>query len=87
MGFAIAAMIRANLGTSAWAVLEVALSQKIGTTPGTMTIWMGFLVLSGSLILHEQIGWGTLANILSLGPGSIWRSGLSRRCAARCSCK
>lgn len=68
MGFSIAAMIRANLGTSAWAVLEVALSQKIGVTPGTMTILMGFLVLSGSLILHEQIGWGTLANILSLGP-------------------
>ena len=74
-GFAIATMIRANLGTSAWAVLEVALSKIIGITPGTVTVLMGFLVLSGSLILREKIGWGTLANILSVGPWidlSLW---------------
>jgi uncharacterized membrane protein YczE len=67
-GIAIAILIRANLGTSAWAVLEVALSKIIGITPGTMTVLMGFLVLSGALILQERIGWGTLANILSIGP-------------------
>ena len=67
-GLAIATMIRANLGTSAWAVLEVALSKILGLTPGTMTVLMGFLVLSGALILRERIGWGTLANILSIGP-------------------
>ncbi|MCG2787598.1 MAG: hypothetical protein L6461_21135 [Anaerolineae bacterium] len=74
-GFAIATMIRANLGTSAWAVLEVALSKIIGITPGTVTVLMGFLVLLGSLILREKIGWGTLANILSVGPWidlSLW---------------
>lgn len=74
-GFAIATMIRANLGTSAWAVLEVALSKIVGITPGTVTVLMGFLVLSGSLILREKIGWGTLANILSVGPWidlSLW---------------
>ena len=67
-GFAIAAMIRANLGTSAWAVLEVALSKIVGVTPGTVTVLMGFVVLSGALIMREKIGWGTLANILSVGP-------------------
>lgn len=67
-GIAIAIMIRANLGTSAWAVLEVALAQILGITPGTMTVLMGFCVLSGALILREKIGWGTLANILSIGP-------------------
>lgn len=75
MGFSIAAMIRANLGTSAWAVLEVALSKIIGITPGTVTVLIGFLVLSGALILREKIGWGTLANILSLGPwidAALW---------------
>jgi uncharacterized membrane protein YczE len=66
-GAAIATMIRANLGTSAWAVLEVALSRILHITPGTMTIIMGFIVLSGALILRERIGWGTLANILSIG--------------------
>jgi uncharacterized membrane protein YczE len=67
-GIAIAILIRANLGTSAWAVLEVALSKIIGITPGTMSVMMGFIVLSGALILRERIGWGTLANILSIGP-------------------
>ncbi len=67
-GLAIALMIRANLGTSAWAVLEVALAQIFQLTPGTETVLMGFLVLSGALILREPIGWGTLANILSIGP-------------------
>ncbi len=67
-GFAIALMIRGNLGTSAWAVLEVALAKILKVTPGTMTVIMGFLVLSGALMLREKIGWGTLGNILSIGP-------------------
>jgi len=67
-GFAIGLMIRANLGTSAWAVLDVALSNIFSVTPGTVTVLMGFFVLSGALILREPIGWGTLANILSIGP-------------------
>ena len=67
-GLAIALMIRGNIGTSAWAVLEVALAKILRITPGTMTVIMGFMVLSGALILREKIGWGTLANILSIGP-------------------
>lgn len=66
-GIAIAIMIQANLGTSAWAVLEVALAKLIGLTPGRMTILMGFLVLTFGLVMREKIGWGTLANILSIG--------------------
>ncbi|MGE5251856.1 MAG: YczE/YyaS/YitT family protein [Bacteroidota bacterium] len=65
---AIALMIRGSLGTSAWAVLEVALSRLLHVTVGTMTVIMGFTVLSGALLLREKIGWGTLANILSIGP-------------------
>jgi len=67
-GLAVTLMIRGNIGTSAWAVLEVALAQRIGITIGTMTVVMGFLVLSGALIMREKLGWGTLANILSIGP-------------------
>ena len=33
-----------------------------------MTVLMGFMVLSGALLMREQLGWGTLANILSIGP-------------------
>jgi len=67
-GLAITLMIRGNIGTSTWAVLEVALAQKLHVSIGTMTVIMGFLVLSGALIMREKIGWGTLANILSIGP-------------------
>ncbi|HEY6072757.1 MAG TPA: hypothetical protein VIV15_05015 [Anaerolineales bacterium] len=67
-GLAITLMIRGNLGTSAWAVLEVALARILHISVGTMTVINGFLVLSGALILREKIGWGTLANILSIGP-------------------
>ena len=67
-GLSIALAIRANLGTGTWAVLDVALSKITGWTPGTMTVLVGFTVLVASLIMREQIGWGTLGNILSIGP-------------------
>jgi uncharacterized membrane protein YczE len=67
-GLAITLMIRANLGTGAWAVLEVALAALLHISIGTMTVLMGFIVLSGALIMREKLGWGTLANILSIGP-------------------
>jgi len=67
-GLSIALAIRANLGTGTWAVLDVALAQITGLTPGTMTMLVGFTVLFSALLMHEQIGWGTLGNILSIGP-------------------
>ena len=67
-GLAIALMIRGNLGTSAWAVLEVALSKILHVSVGTMTVINGFIVLFGALAMRERVGWGTLANILSIGP-------------------
>jgi len=67
-GLAIALLIQGNLGTGAWGVLEVGLAYLLDITPGTMAVISGFVVLSGSLILREKIGWGTLANILSIGP-------------------
>ena len=74
-GLAISLMIRANLGTSAWAVLEVALAKKIGISIGTMTVIMGFIVLVGAVLMREKMGWGTLGNILSIGPWEdLWLS-------------
>src|SRR6266498_1535947 len=67
-GFAIALIVRANLGTGTWLVLEVALANIFGIKIGTMTVYMGFLVLIIALVLREQVGWGTLGNILSIGP-------------------
>ena len=67
-GLAIALIIRANLGTGTWVVLEVALADLLGIQIGTMTVYMGFFVLILALALREQVGWGTLGNILSIGP-------------------
>ena len=67
-GLSIALMIRANLGTGAWSVLEVAISQLTGLTPGTLTVIVGFVVLGIAMLLREQVGWGTLGNILCIGP-------------------
>jgi uncharacterized membrane protein YczE len=66
-GLSIATMIRSNLGTSPWALLEVALSDLTGITPGRMSIIVGFVVLLLALALGEQVGWGTLGNILFIG--------------------
>jgi uncharacterized membrane protein YczE len=66
-GLSIAIMIRSNLGTSPWAVLEVAFSGLTGITPGRMSIIVGFVVLLGALALRERIGWGTLGNIIFIG--------------------
>ena len=67
-GLALVLIIRANLGTGTWLVLEVALADILGIKIGTMTVYMGFLVLILALALREQVGWGTLGNILSIGP-------------------
>ncbi len=66
-GLSIALMIRSNVGTTPWAVLEVALSQLANIRPGRMSIIVGMIVLLGSLILREKIGWGTLMNIMFIG--------------------
>lgn len=67
-GLAIALLIQANLGTSPWVILEVAISRLLGVSTGTMIVLMGFLVLFVDVLLKEPIGWGTLTNILFIGP-------------------
>ncbi len=67
-GLSIALIIQAGLGTGPWAVLAVALADIFGTTPGLMLIATGVVVLFGSVILKEKIGWATLGNILFIGP-------------------
>jgi uncharacterized membrane protein YczE len=67
-GLSIALIIEAELGTGPWAVLAVALADISGTTPGTMIILTGFMVLVFAVLLKERIGWATLGNILFIGP-------------------
>jgi len=67
-GLSIALAIQANLGTGTWSVLEVALAPLINLSVGTVSIIVGFVALAIALLLREPIGWGTLANLLSIGP-------------------
>jgi uncharacterized membrane protein YczE len=67
-GLSIALSLQANLGTNTWSVFEVALSKITGLTVGTMTVIVAFGVLIIVLLLREKVGWGTLGNILSIGP-------------------
>ena len=67
-GLALSMIVRANLGTSTWLVLEVALANILRIKIGTMSVYMGFMVLIIALALRERVGWGTLGNILSIGP-------------------
>lgn len=67
-GLSIALIIQAELGTGPWPVLSVAFADLTGTTPGTMIIVTGLAVLLIAVMLKEKIGWGTLGNILFIGP-------------------
>lgn len=67
-GLALTLIIRADLGTGTWLVLEVALAGILNIKIGTMTVIMGFVVLAFALASREKVGWGTLGNILSIGP-------------------
>ena len=67
-GLALALLIRADVGTSTWLVLEVALANIFGVSIGALTVYIGFAVLIIALALRERVGWGTLGNILSIGP-------------------
>ena len=67
-GLSIALTIRANLGTGTWSVFEVALADITSLSVGTITVIVGFSVLLIALVMKEKIGWGTLGNILCIGP-------------------
>lgn len=67
-GLALTLLIRAEVGTSTWLVLEVALAEIFHLSIGTLTIYMGFAILIIALVLRERVGWGTLGNIISIGP-------------------
>ncbi|RIK32382.1 MAG: hypothetical protein DCC56_00810 [Anaerolineae bacterium] len=67
-GLALALIIRADLGTTTWLVFEIPLADIFKITIGRMTVFVGFTVLVLALAMREKVGWGTLGNILSIGP-------------------
>lgn len=66
-GFAIALMIRANLGLDPWDVFHQGLSDRTGASVGTVVILVGLLILLFWIPLRQKPGVGTLSNMIVIG--------------------
>ena len=71
-GISIAMMVKANLGTTPWVVLEVALTHNLPITLGQATIVVAMVIVLVDVLLTQPLGWGTLANMLSIGLWVDW---------------
>ena len=63
----IAFTVNARLGLAPWDVFHQGLSNQLGISMGVATQIAGAAVLILGLLLHERIGWGTIANVYFIG--------------------
>ncbi len=66
-GWGAAVMVAADLGLGPWDVLHQGLSELTGIPIGTVGIIVGFFVLGGWIPLREQLGVGTVLNVIVIG--------------------
>lgn len=66
-GVGLALIIRADLGLDSWNVLHQGIEGQTGVSIGMVTILVGFAMFAISLPLGEQIGVGTILNVLLIG--------------------
>jgi uncharacterized membrane protein YczE len=66
-GIGLAFITRTELGLDSWDVLHQGLSEQTGISIGMVTILVGFAMFGLSLPLGEEIGLGTLLNVLLIG--------------------
>lgn len=59
--------INANLGLSPWDVLHEGISKTIGITMGNANILVSAIVLALNIFWGENLGWGTILNIIIIG--------------------
>lgn len=59
--------INANIGVAPWDVLHQGISNVTGLTFGKANIILGFLIIILDLVLGQNIGWGTLFNMIFIG--------------------
>lgn len=60
-------MVNSNVGLSPWDVLHQGLSKTVGITMGQASMIVGIIVIIASVILGENLGWGTIGNIFIPG--------------------
>lgn len=68
-GIAINMLVNAKLGLDSWDVLQMALTYHLPITLGESSIAIAFLVVLADVALKEPLGWGTIANMVSIG---VW---------------
>ncbi|MBU1385059.1 MAG: hypothetical protein KKE52_05270 [Alphaproteobacteria bacterium] len=66
-GFALALMVRANLGLDPWNVFQQGLADVTGLTLGQVSIAVGAVVMLTWIPLRQRPGYGTVANIVVIG--------------------
>ena len=66
-GFAVAAMVRANLGLGPWDVFHQGVAQKTGISIGMVFTLTSFVVLTLWIPLRQKPGIGTVANMILVG--------------------
>lgn len=59
--------IEAGLGVAPWDVFHHGLSLTVGITMGMASIIVGFFIVILDLVLGQNIGWGTILNMLLIG--------------------
>lgn len=59
--------LNANLGVAPWDVLHQGISKVINIPIGRATIVLGFIIIILNIIFGENIGWGTVFNMLFIG--------------------
>lgn len=86
-GFAVAAMVRADLGLGPWDVFHQGVAQKTGLSLGLVFTLTSFVVLTLWLPLRQKPGIGTVANMIVVGIATdvgLWilppADGLALRC-------
>src|SRR5262245_6549011 len=72
-GLSIVVMVKAGLGTSPWLALEVAVSRLLPITLGQAEILVAAVIILVDMCLREPLGWGSLANMISIGLWVDWQ--------------
>jgi uncharacterized membrane protein YczE len=67
-GLAIAMMVRANLGLGPWDAFHQGVARQLGLKIGTAAMLVGAAVMLFWLPLRQKPGWGTVLNVLCIGP-------------------
>jgi len=59
--------MKASVGFAPWEVFQAGIAKTIGLSIGLVSIFVGFIIIIAVKILGEQIGFGTILNMLLIG--------------------